>query len=169
MPLIKSKSEGAFKSNLKAEMKAGKPQKQALAIAYDVQRRAPKRMADGGIPGQPVNGSMAPSPMGAPQPQQTPDQPMQPAPQPDPQPAPMPQQAPVAPPPVINQAPSANMGETVDFKRTGVNRPAKPMVRPMQKPMMRRSKVEKDRMSLRDDNSGTHFKTGGRAKKPQGW
>ena len=46
MPLIKSKSEKAFKSNLKAEMAAGKPQKQAVAIAYDVQRRAKK--ADGG-------------------------------------------------------------------------------------------------------------------------
>ena len=29
MPLIKSKSEKAFKKNVKAEMKAGKPQKQA--------------------------------------------------------------------------------------------------------------------------------------------
>lgn len=46
MPLIKSKSEKAFKSNLKAELAAGKPQKQAVAIAYDVQRRAKK--ADGG-------------------------------------------------------------------------------------------------------------------------
>ena len=46
MPLIKSKSEKAFKSNIKAEIAAGKPQKQAVAIAYDVQRRANK--ADGG-------------------------------------------------------------------------------------------------------------------------
>lgn len=42
MPLIKGKSEKAFKSNLKAEMAAGKPQKQALAIAYDVKRRSKK-------------------------------------------------------------------------------------------------------------------------------
>lgn len=47
MPLIKSKSEKAFKSNIKAEIAAGKPQKQAVAIAYDVQRRAPRK-AEGG-------------------------------------------------------------------------------------------------------------------------
>lgn len=46
MPLIKSKSEKAFKKNIKAEIAAGKPQKQAVAIAYDVSRRAKK--ADGG-------------------------------------------------------------------------------------------------------------------------
>jgi len=46
MPLTKSKSDKAFKSNIKAEIAAGKPQKQAVAIAYDVQRRAKK--ADGG-------------------------------------------------------------------------------------------------------------------------
>lgn len=46
MPLLKSKSPKAFKANVKAEIKAGKPQKQAVAIAYDVQRRAKK--ADGG-------------------------------------------------------------------------------------------------------------------------
>ena len=46
MPLIKSKSPNAFKENIKAEIAAGKPQKQAVAIAYDVQRRAKK--ADGG-------------------------------------------------------------------------------------------------------------------------
>ena len=46
MPLIKSKSEKAFKSNIKAEIAAGKPQKQAVAIAYSVKRAAKK--ADGG-------------------------------------------------------------------------------------------------------------------------
>lgn len=46
MPLIKSSSPEAFKSNLKAEMAAGKGQKQALAIAYSVKR---KGRADGGI------------------------------------------------------------------------------------------------------------------------
>ena len=40
MPLIKGKSEKAFKSNIKAEIAAGKPQKQAVAIAYNVKRRA---------------------------------------------------------------------------------------------------------------------------------
>lgn len=43
MPLIKSKSAGAFKSNIKAEIAAGKPVKQAVAIAYDVKRRAGKK------------------------------------------------------------------------------------------------------------------------------
>ena len=46
MPLTKSKSKKAFSHNVKAEIAAGKPQKQAVAIAYDVQRRAKK--ADGG-------------------------------------------------------------------------------------------------------------------------
>lgn len=49
MPLIKSKSEKAFKSNIKAEIAAGKPQKQAVAIAYDVQRRAAKKATGGGL------------------------------------------------------------------------------------------------------------------------
>lgn len=43
MPLIKSKSKEAFKKNVKAEMKAGKPKKQALAIAYSVQRKVGKK------------------------------------------------------------------------------------------------------------------------------
>ena len=48
MPLIKSKSDKAFKSNIKAEIKAGKPQKQAVAIAYAVKRRAPTKKCGGG-------------------------------------------------------------------------------------------------------------------------
>lgn len=40
MPLIKSKSKAAVRKNVAAEMAAGKPQKQAVAIALDVQRRA---------------------------------------------------------------------------------------------------------------------------------
>lgn len=40
MPLTKSSSEIAFKSNFKAELAAGKPKDQALAIAYDVKRRS---------------------------------------------------------------------------------------------------------------------------------
>jgi hypothetical protein len=42
MPLIKSKSDKAFKSNIKAEINAGKPQKQAVAIAYATKRAAKK-------------------------------------------------------------------------------------------------------------------------------
>jgi hypothetical protein len=40
MPLVKSASKAAFRKNIEAEMKAGKPQKQALAIAYSVKRKA---------------------------------------------------------------------------------------------------------------------------------
>lgn len=40
MPLKKSPSKGAFKSNIRAEVKAGKPVKQAVAIAYSVKRRS---------------------------------------------------------------------------------------------------------------------------------
>ena len=40
MPLIKGKSEKTFKSNIRAEVAAGKPVKQAVAIAYNVKRRA---------------------------------------------------------------------------------------------------------------------------------
>jgi len=43
MPLKKSGSKKAFESNLKAELKVGKPKKQALAIAYSVQREAKKK------------------------------------------------------------------------------------------------------------------------------
>jgi hypothetical protein len=42
MPLIKSKSDKAFSKNISAEIKAGKPQKQAVAIAYAVKRSAKK-------------------------------------------------------------------------------------------------------------------------------
>jgi hypothetical protein len=42
MPLVKSASKGAFRKNIKAEIKAGKPKKQSLAIAYSVQRKAKK-------------------------------------------------------------------------------------------------------------------------------
>lgn len=40
MPLKQSTSKKAFRENVKAEMKAGKPPKQAVAIAYSVQRKA---------------------------------------------------------------------------------------------------------------------------------
>jgi hypothetical protein len=42
MPLIKSKSKKAFSENIRREMEAGKPQKQAVAIAYSVKRKAKK-------------------------------------------------------------------------------------------------------------------------------
>jgi hypothetical protein len=47
MPLDKSKSKSAIGKNIKTEMKAGKPQKQAVAIALNTARKAgqhvPKR------------------------------------------------------------------------------------------------------------------------------
>lgn len=42
MPLIKSASPKAVGKNIKTEMAAGKPQKQAVAIALNTQRRAKK-------------------------------------------------------------------------------------------------------------------------------
>jgi hypothetical protein len=42
MPLIKSKSDKAFKSNIRSEVKAGKPVKQAVAIAYKTKGMAKK-------------------------------------------------------------------------------------------------------------------------------
>jgi hypothetical protein len=41
MPLVKSKSQEAFRKNVAAEVKSGKPMKQALAVAYSVKRSAP--------------------------------------------------------------------------------------------------------------------------------
>ena len=43
MPLTKSTSKKAFSRNVRAEMKAGKPQKQAVAIAYSVKRKAGRK------------------------------------------------------------------------------------------------------------------------------
>lgn len=48
MPLMHSRSKKAFSKNVATEMKAGKPQDQALAIAYSVKRKKKKKMADGG-------------------------------------------------------------------------------------------------------------------------
>lgn len=43
MPLVKSPTKQAFKTNIRREISAGKPQKQAVAIAYDVKRRSNRR------------------------------------------------------------------------------------------------------------------------------
>ena len=40
MPLMKSTSKRAFGKNIGAEIKAGKPRAQAVAIAYSVKRKA---------------------------------------------------------------------------------------------------------------------------------
>jgi hypothetical protein len=43
MPLKKGKSEATFKSNVKEMIKAGHPQKQALAAAYAQKRKSAKK------------------------------------------------------------------------------------------------------------------------------
>jgi hypothetical protein len=43
MPLKKGSSRKAVSSNIKTEMKAGKPHKQAVAIALDVAAKAAKK------------------------------------------------------------------------------------------------------------------------------
>lgn len=42
MPLVKSSSNKARQENIRREIDAGKPTKQAVAIGYSVQRRAKK-------------------------------------------------------------------------------------------------------------------------------
>lgn len=52
MPLVKSKSKKAIGENIKREEEAGKPKKQAIAIALNVARKAgakiPKKKAKNG-------------------------------------------------------------------------------------------------------------------------
>ena len=43
MPLLKSKSDKAVGKNIAKEESAGKPRKQAIAIALDTQRRAARK------------------------------------------------------------------------------------------------------------------------------
>lgn len=43
MPLKKGKSKKTIRENIKTEMGAGKPQKQAVAIALNTARRGKKR------------------------------------------------------------------------------------------------------------------------------
>lgn len=43
MPLVKSKSKQAFEKNISTEVKAGRPVKQAVAIAYSTKREAEKK------------------------------------------------------------------------------------------------------------------------------
>ena len=43
MPLVKSTSKKAFNKNVAAEVRAGKPVKQAVAIAFSEKREAEKK------------------------------------------------------------------------------------------------------------------------------
>lgn len=56
MPLTKSKSDSDFKSNVKAELNAGKPRARALAIAYSVKRAA--RASGGGVHVGPISSTV---------------------------------------------------------------------------------------------------------------
>ena len=44
MPLMKGKSKAAVSANIKTEMAAGRPQKQAVAIAMNTAGKSRKRM-----------------------------------------------------------------------------------------------------------------------------
>lgn len=49
MPLMQGKSKKAISENIKTEMEAGKPQKQSIAIAYNIARKNKRKaMAEGG-------------------------------------------------------------------------------------------------------------------------
>lgn len=56
MPLDKSGTKAAFKSNIKSELASGRAPKQAVAIAYSVKREAKKgkvqRNPDGSVSGK---------------------------------------------------------------------------------------------------------------------
>ena len=44
MPLMKGKSKEAVSSNISTEIKAGKPRRQAIAIALNVKRKATAKL-----------------------------------------------------------------------------------------------------------------------------
>ena len=55
MPLIKSASKKAISQNIRTEIAAGKPQRQAVAIALDTARRAGAKIPRRGSPGSRKN------------------------------------------------------------------------------------------------------------------
>lgn len=70
MPLIKGKSPKAFEHNVKAEMQAGKPQDQSLAIAYSVKKKAGMKKKPQFAKGGQVPPSVKNEPIPMPEPKQ---------------------------------------------------------------------------------------------------
>lgn len=62
MPLIHSKSKKAMSENIKTEMEHGHPQKQSVAIAYNVMRKAKKHAQGGMIKDEQANTESRPMP-----------------------------------------------------------------------------------------------------------
>lgn len=52
MPLEKGRSRAAFSKNVSTEVKAGRPQKQAVAIAYSQARKGGKGMVKAPVKGK---------------------------------------------------------------------------------------------------------------------
>jgi len=61
MPLIKGKSKKSFEKNIATEVESGKPLKQSLAIAYDIQRKAKAKKAKGGMAENPAENASTPA------------------------------------------------------------------------------------------------------------
>lgn len=58
MPLIKGKSPKTVSTNIKTEMAAGRPQKQAVAIALNTARKAGAKIPKPRAPRRPVNNNL---------------------------------------------------------------------------------------------------------------
>ncbi len=62
MPLEHGKSKETFQHNIKTEMKAGKPMKQSLAIAYAMKKKAQKKAMGGEIEHEEESSGYLPEP-----------------------------------------------------------------------------------------------------------
>lgn len=58
MPLIKGKSPKSISQNIRTEIKAGRPQKQAVAIALNTARQADAKIPKPRSPRRPVNNNL---------------------------------------------------------------------------------------------------------------
>ncbi len=59
MPLVKGKSKSAMSRNIETEMAAGKPQKQAVAIAYSVAGKSKKKRKGRKAPEHTTNSALS--------------------------------------------------------------------------------------------------------------